>query len=203
LASVFVFPGVTAVNRDQVIFLLVGVAFGLLLGFVIYVQWFDHPTSAPGPEPAGPAASEESAFLEQFESLRQRVDANPEDVVSLVAMGDLLYRQRMWHEAAHVYERALAVRPDDADILTVTGRCYAEAGEDDKALEYLNRARSVVPTHFAALYNIAMIQGLSQGRFDEAEESLKTLEAEHPGAPETAELRAAIVSARGATAGSD
>jgi tetratricopeptide (TPR) repeat protein len=194
------------VSKDEFVYLLAGVAFGLLVGFAIYAKWFAEPVGEPGaaaPAPAGQAAPAQGAsgpFMEQFEQLKQRLDANPNDVPSLVAMGDLLYGGGAWDEAAHVYERALAIRPNDADLLTVTARCYAETGDGEKALGLLGKAIVVAPTHFAALYNTAMVQGLSLGRFDDAEETLKILDAEHPGAPEVAELRAALVEAREAAA---
>ena len=194
-------------SKDQFVYLVAGIAFGLLVGFGIYLVWFGGPLGGPGaeaaPAPAGPSASSQAGggpFMEQFEQVKQRLDANPNDIVSLVAMGDLMYGGGMWHEAAHVYERALAIRPNDADLLTVTARCYAEAGDGEKALGLLAKARAVAPTSFAALYNTAMVQGLSLGRFDEAEETLKILDAEHPGTPEVVELRATLAAARGAAA---
>jgi cytochrome c-type biogenesis protein CcmH/NrfG len=193
------------VNKDQFVYLMAGVAFGLLVGFAIYAKWFagpvGEPEAGPAPAPAGPSAPSQGGrgpFMEQFEQLKQRLDANPNDVVSLVAMGDLLYGGGAWHEAAHVYERALEIRPNDADLLTVTARCYAESGDGEKALGLLERAIAVDPTHYAALYNTAMIQGLSLGRFDEAEETLEVLDAEYPGAAEVTELREALAGARGA-----
>ncbi len=196
-------------KREQLVYLLVGLAFGLLIGYAMYAAWGKGGTEslAAGPTavpaPAGPMAPTQSgpaaggsAFVQEFERLRARLDEDPDDVASLVAMGDLALSAGMAQQAAHVYERAIALRPDDPDLLTVTGRCYAQLGNGEKALELFGEARRIDPTHAASLYNIAMVEGLVLGRFDDAEKTLRSLETEHPDVAGIEELRQAVAGAR-------
>ncbi|MDX1390240.1 MAG: tetratricopeptide repeat protein [Acidobacteriota bacterium] len=196
-------------KREQLIYLLVGLAFGLLVGYGAYAAWgksgAEKIAGGPGavPSPAGPMAPTQtgptaggSPFMQEFERIRTRLDQNPEDVAALVEMGDLAQSAGMWEQAVQVYERAITLRPDDPDLLTVAGRCYAQLGDGERALERLLEARRIDPDHAASLYNIAMVEGLVLGRIDDAEESLRKLETEHPEVAGIDELRDALAAAR-------
>ena len=201
--------GIDAMKREQLVFLLVGLAFGLIVGYAAYAAWGKPGGAgfAAGPQavpsPAGPMAPTQSgpaaggsAFMQEFERLKARLEENPDDAASLVAMGDLALSAGMAQQAAHVYERAIALRPEDPDLLTVTGRTYAQLGDGERALELFHEARRLDPAHAASLYNIAMVEGLVLGRFDDAEQTLASLESEHPGMGGIDELRQAIAGAR-------
>jgi len=41
------------------------------------------------------------------------------------------------------FEQALAIKPDDADTLEMTGRCYVNKGDLPRAVEFLEKARAV------------------------------------------------------------
>ena len=203
----------TPVRRENLAFLLGGFAFGLLFGFGIYRTAIEPPVSPPGgaaptesamPSPAGPMAPTQtgpdarglSPVMGELNQLRQRLEEDPEDLSALVQLGDLLFQIGMWSEAVRFYERGLEVSPEDPDLLTVSGLCYREMRQFDKALGRFNEAHRLDPSHWQSLYNTALVAGLDLGQFDQAEAALLKLESGFPSNPRLRELRKAITEAR-------
>ncbi len=67
-------------------------------------------------------------------ALKARLQKTPEDVVTLVGMGDLLMKQRRRDEAIKYFENAMRIGPDYADGFLKSGLVYEDSGEFEKAV---------------------------------------------------------------------
>src|ERR1700752_4127343 len=125
-------------RRDHLAFLLGGLAFGILIGFALFKAVATRPGAAPEeasseiPAPAGPAAPTQSLaadggggapMLAEINALKERVRANPSDAEAWVRLGSLYQQAGMAEQAVDFYERAVAIRPDDAALLNELGIC--------------------------------------------------------------------------------
>jgi len=201
-------------KKDQLAFLLGGLAFGLLFGFGAYHAWyaaprvdgakpFANPVAQPqanmpaaGPTTPSDGAAGQGPMVAQINDLKRQLQQDPNDFVALVRLGNLYFDVQMWTQAAGYYERAVAVRPDDADVLTDLGTTYRGMGQPDKALDAFTRASAADPAHYQSLFNTVIVAGFDLGQFDRAEQAMQALEGLTPRPPRLDELRRALDEAR-------
>jgi len=201
-------------KKDQLAFLLGGLAFGLLFGFGAYHVWYAAPhvdgtkpfanpvaqaqasMPASGPTPPAGGGSVQAPMVAQINELKRQLQQDPKDFVTLVRLGNLYFDVQMWDQAAGYYERAVEVRPEDADVLTDLGTTYRGMGQPDKALDAFARASAADPRHFQSLFNTVIVAGFDLGQFDRAEQAMQALEGLTPRPPRLDELRRALDDAR-------
>jgi len=97
-------------------------------------------------------------------ALEERIEAHPDDVVSLVTLGDA--RLALSHEDAAIesFSRALELAPENVHALNNLAWLLRNR-EPQKALEFAERARSLAPNSAAVLDTLAMIR-LERGEVD-------------------------------------
>ena len=69
------------------------------------------------------------------------------DAVVQVVLGRILLYRRQFDEAAYHVERALALNPNDTDVLVHAGLCKAYLGEGEAALELSRKAMRLNPAY--------------------------------------------------------
>jgi len=187
------------VNREQLTFLVGGLAFGVLLGAGVYHAVATRPDTAlepaaatAPPMPRGPAAPTQTAasaaapMIAEINRLKGVLQGEPTNAAALRRLGDLYHDAGMFQQAVGFYERALALQPQNADLLTDLGVCLRGLGEFDRALERFAQARRADPRHWQSLFNTVVVAASDLGRFDLAAEALGLLEAIEPRPPELA-----------------
>jgi tetratricopeptide (TPR) repeat protein len=190
-------------KKENAAWLVSGFALGLLVGvgLVNAIQIgverrpAPGPTSVSGAQPAGTADAQAALAAEVFD-LAQRLEQAPDDLTTLVRLAHIHHDRGSWEAAAAYYERAVALVPDDADLLTDLGICYRRLGRFDEALNRFARAREADESHWQSLYNRAVVLAFDLGRHDEAVEVLRPLLATDSPPPQLAELLAGIEQAR-------
>jgi Tfp pilus assembly protein PilF len=197
-------------KKDHLAFLLGGLAFGFLLGFGLFRAIDTRPgrpaaastDTADIPSPAGPVAPTQTVggggapMMAEINALKERVQKNPKDVEAWTRLANLFQDAAMYEQAIEFYQRALAIEPANASLLTDQGICYQELKQYDKALAALEQAQTVDPSNWQSLYNIVVVAGIYMRRFDRAEAALARLEKIRPDAPNLAQLREALAQAR-------
>jgi tetratricopeptide (TPR) repeat protein len=130
--------------------------------------------------PAFEHVGNDGAIRHLLEALDTRGLSTPE---SLLRLGQLYIRHRLYGEARTVLERALSASPENVPILIDLARVVDKAGAHEKALGYLGHARTLAPdnatVHF--LFGIVCVE-MELGA--EAYESMKkavALAPDHPG----------------------
>jgi tetratricopeptide (TPR) repeat protein len=173
-------------NRENVLFLLAGLVFGILIGVGSYhavrtVPDLDTAAPAAGGGARAAVAAQPSGVPQSVERkrLERELRERPRDPVLLVKLADLHYDEGMWEQAAGYYERAVQVRPHP-DVLTDLGICYRELGEYERALEHFAQAHELDPSHWQSLYNTMVVTAFDIGRYDQARQALDAMEAIEP-----------------------
>ena len=203
-------------KRENLAFLVAGLAFGLLIGLAIdEIRSPPVVASAPGASmpgasspgaPAGPASPTQmggAPMMQEMAALRARLEQNPDDLQALTGLAHMFHDIQSWDQAKPYYERAIAIVGNDPDLVTDLGVCFVGTGEFDRALELFERAQAARPGHPQSLFNTAIVAGLYQQDFPRAEAALAQLEQVAPGYERLAQLKADVAAAKsGAPAGS-
>jgi tetratricopeptide (TPR) repeat protein len=173
------------VNRDHLLFLLIGLLGGFILGYVLHeamasrqpVPAFGGAAAIPGAPnaaAAGPnagstgAATSGQPAMEDVQRLRAYVQENPQDADAVRALADLNYEIANWSRAAELFERYLELRPGDAGVQTDLGACLRNMGEAQRALELFRSVRAADPDYWPALFNEVLVLAIDLGDLDEA-----------------------------------
>ncbi len=180
-------------NRDSALFLLIGLLGGFLAGYIAQEEMAEvqpqrlTPSVAlstgggaqvPSP-PGSPAAS--GSPMAQIEELRRRVEQNPNDADAVLALANLNFDIQNWARARELYERALALRPVDPDILTDLGISLRALGSFDDALVRFRQAQALAPRHWQSRYNEIVVLALDRQDLAAAEARLAELTPLAPG----------------------
>jgi len=197
-------------RRDQLAFLLGGLAFGILFGYGLFHAVATKPVVAPPGAaaaiegPKGPAAptqaplggggggSAAAPMIAEINALKQALKGDPRNLPAAVRLANLHHDAGMFEQAIPFYEKALELAPHDADLLTDNGICHEQLQRFDEALVLFRRAQEANANHWQSLYNIVVVAGFHLGRIDEADKALARLEQINPGAPNLASLKAGM-----------
>jgi cytochrome c-type biogenesis protein CcmH/NrfG len=122
------------------------------------------PAQLPGigssqQQPASPEMIAKAA-----EPLRGQLQNNPNDVETIVKLGNLYYDSQAYPQAIQYYEKALALQPNNADVRTDAGTAYWYTGDPDKAIASFEKALAIRPNHPGTLFNLGIVKW--QGKKD-------------------------------------
>lgn len=188
---------------------LIGLMIGLALGYVLAERQPVPPAKAmgrlqqgggealpPGHPPMDQAApAQDAEFQRQAESLTTMLADNPNNVEVITALGNLYFDHSKWKEAQTWYQRALKLKPGDANVMTDYAVVLRNLGQGQQALDLLNQVLEKDPAHWQALYNKVIVLNFDLHRHDEALAALDRLEkmrSSHPDIPDLTALRKEI-----------
>jgi len=112
------------------------------------------PQVAEAPEPQGPNPAEVAT---KVQALKDIVKKDPKNLSAWVDLGNLYFDSNQPQEAIQAYQQSLAIKPDNADVLTDMGIMHRKLGEFDKALEEFRKATKADPKHINSRYNIGLV----------------------------------------------
>jgi len=141
--------------------LLVGLgalAVGFLMGVIFSA--YQKPTIATVPsqqaQQGGQQFSSEQA--DKLLRLEKEVAANPNNVDAWIALGNIWFDSNNPQKAVESYNKALALRPDDANVLTDLGVMYRRQGMPGQAIAAFDRAAAADSRHEIARFNKGIVQ---------------------------------------------
>jgi tetratricopeptide (TPR) repeat protein len=197
-------------NKDQAVFFLGGILFGLVVGYVAAYQ-IHKASTAPaavaastgpthtgstegGGAPAGAAGGPQGEALmqqvmESIATLRSRLEANPRDQEALVGLGNLYSDAGKFDQAIEYYNRAIEIDPRNPDMLSDLGVSYRGAGDPQRAIATFRRALEARPDHWQSWLNISIVAMFDLRDLAQAEEALGRLESLKPDFPNLKALR--------------
>lgn len=202
---------------DRVLF----TALGLLLGFAAAYVYLERggraagPASGPDPHAGvagvspgatrdlpgsgggAPGISMDPSVQKGLADLQAAVAGDPKNYDLLVHLGNAAYDAGDWRLAVDTYEKAVAIKGNDPNVLTDLGVAYRNLGDTDKALARFDAALKSNPTHWQALYNKTVILGLDKGETKKAKELIAKLKATGQNAAGVEQLEKSIDQASG------
>lgn len=125
------------------------------------------PDSGTAPEETQEKQIPEEARRVIEEAL-QKTEQQPNDLDAWRKLGNAYFDAEMSAQAIAAYDRALAIKPDDTNILNDQGAMYRQTGSFTRALANFEKARSVDPNNLESLYNIGYVLAFDLNQIDRA-----------------------------------
>ncbi len=192
-------------NRDNVMFLMIGLLAGFIGGYVMHeAMAANQPQprrpgtpaavapaggSTAAPQPGGaPSASGQQPAMEQVQRLTAYVQENPDDADAIRALANLNYDIRNWQRAAELYQRYLELDAGDSGVRTDLGATLRYLGEPQQALEQFRKVLELAPDHWQARYNEVLVLAIDLENLPAADAAMAELQKLQPGNPEVDRL---------------
>jgi tetratricopeptide (TPR) repeat protein len=149
-------------------------------------------TQAPGMDPA--------VFLATESTLKTSLSSNPNDVKTLVDLGNLYYDNNKFQQAIDYYGKALEIQPNDVAVHTDRGSCFWSLGQADPAIAEFQKSLQLNPTHPQTLYNLGIVYLHGKSDMSEARKAWEKLLAANPDYPQRARIQQMLASMGGPAA---
>ena len=182
-------------NRDNALFLLVGILAGFLAGYLAHEAMSAVQPSRAAAGAAAAAAphppiggAEPAPAMSEINRLREQVERDPNDRGALLALANMNFDIGNWARAQELYERYLELDPDNPDVLTDLGIAIRSQGDFQRALDLFRRAKRLRPDHWQATFNEVVVLAFDLSDFAAAERLLGDLRRLAPGNPDVERL---------------
>ena len=186
---------------ERALFFGAGLAFGILVGFLVSGSPGPPapaaPLAAPGPEPASaPVPEARPVDPEVRETLLAVVEANPEDPAARAAVADLYLDALDFGEAVYWLQQARNLDPSDLDVRSRLAFAQLGAGDVAGAVAGYEAVLADDPEHFESLIALGRVRLFVEQDLGAGIELWERAIAARPDSPEAAALRAQIESLR-------
>ena len=202
-------------NKENVLFSIVGVLVGFIVGFVFAntanrsgAATQTAPTAAArqveglpeGHPPVDPSQMRPKVDEAALAAATKLAKEQPENYEALVALGNMLFDAERFPEAERWYTAALAKNPKDVNVRTDLGLTFLlrEPAQYDCAVAEFKRSLEVEATHPQTLQNLTVAY-TRKGDIASAEATLAKLKASSPQSPTIEQLRSGIDEAKAST----
>lgn len=178
-------------NRNIIIALAGGFAAGALVGYLFGSSRHPEPgpviaaaapvmpvpslgggamPGMPGAMPGGmPGMTLPSAEMQgRIARLEAAVAADPKNHDAWVALGNDYFDTHQAQKSVTAYGKALALKPNDPNVLTDQGVMYRELSQFDKAIANFQKASKLDPVHVQSLFNLGVVYAQDMHQPDEA-----------------------------------
>lgn len=98
----------------------------------------------------------------------QKTQKEPDSQAAWQELGNAYYDADMPQQAIEAYDRALALNPDDADVLNDQGAMFRQLGDFTRALANFEKALKIAPNNLESLYNAGYVNAFDLNRMDKA-----------------------------------
>jgi tetratricopeptide (TPR) repeat protein len=182
-------------KRDSM-FAMVGMLFGILIGWIVGSQHAGPPapTGAPasassGSQASGRATSAPALDVQRASELERTANSQPSNAAVRVELANVYYDAERFDLAAPWYEAALKLDPKNVNVSTDLGVCYYYLNQIDRALAQLDHSLAIDPKHSKTLLNQGIVRAFGKQDFKGAVESWQKVIAMSPGTPEAQQAK--------------
>jgi tetratricopeptide (TPR) repeat protein len=126
---------------------------------------------APESEPPADVPEESQITEESLQLIPgaiQKTKRNPKNLDAWRELGNAYFDADMPVQAIAAYSRALAIKPDDTNILNDQGAMYRQTGDFTRALANFEKARQVDPFNLESIYNSGYVLAFDLNQIDRA-----------------------------------
>ena len=191
-------PGKIKDSAGNLVFVgIICLAVGLGIGY-----YFGKSTGSAGipvATSANPAqtqvpAMDPAVFLAKEASLKSTLASKPNDLPSLVDLGNLYYDNNKYQLAIDYYGKALDINPNDVGVRTDRGSCYWSLGQADPAITEFQKSLQINPTHPQTLYNLGIVYLHGKNDMAQARKAWEKLLAANPDYPQRDRIQQMLAS---------
>lgn len=148
------------------------------------------PAGAPAPGQIPPGMGLPNAEMQaRIIKLEALVKAEPKNHDAWVGLGNDYFDSHQPQKAVDAYAKALALKPDDPDILTDQGVMYRQLNQFDKAIANFQKAAKINPSHVPSVFNIGIVYAADLNKPDEAAKAWNKVLVMAPNSPQAAQAR--------------
>lgn len=147
-------------NKETTIVGVAALIIGFLLGALVGAKFMSgggttagHQTMQQG---AG-AAINPGQSAARIAELEQIVANDPKNLQAWIALGNDYFDANQAQKSVQAYSKALAIDPNNANVLTDQGVMFRSLGFFDRALANFEKASKVDPMHLQSLFNIGIV----------------------------------------------
>jgi len=151
-------------KSEAIAYVVAGMAFGTILGWVIGTQQVRRPPAAAeatvaSGQTAGGNTTRQAPTLDQarVQELQQAIATNPKNVDAIVQLGNTYFDAEQWDNAITWYKKAVELDPRNADASTDLGVSLYYSNRPDEALAQFERSLKISPTHTKTLLNKGIV----------------------------------------------
>jgi len=182
---------------DAIVFGIAGVLFGLIAGWIIGSQQSvarPAPAAAPQASNAPAAAAPRAPVLDetQVTALKSVAEREPKNAQPRAQLANLYFDADRYDEAIKWYDEALALAPNDVNVITDLGVSYYYTNRPDKALELFDRSLKLDPKHTKTLLNQGIVRAFGKKDLSGATASWQRLIEVAPESPEAQAAKRAL-----------
>jgi tetratricopeptide (TPR) repeat protein len=152
------------------------------------------PPQAPPGVPGGlPPASAPPEVFQRIEMNLKLVAKDPKLAGIWVQLGNDYFDSRQHQKAIDAYGKALALNPNNPDVLTDQGVMYRDTGRFDEAIANFEKANKLDPKHIQSLYNLGVVWANDKHDSAKASAAFNKVISIAPTSPQAGEARRALV----------
>jgi cytochrome c-type biogenesis protein CcmH/NrfG len=128
--------------------------------------------------------------------LLETLKTSPDDVDTIVKVGNLYYDGQQYQEAVKYYRLAAKSQPKNADLLTDLGTSLWYTGDADGAIAEFQKALKYQPDHPGTLFNLGIVRWQGKSDPNGAVEAWEELLQKNPNYPQKQQLQEYIQKAK-------
>jgi cytochrome c-type biogenesis protein CcmH/NrfG len=184
------------VKFDAIAYVVAGISFGIILGWVIGTQQISRaavqpPTaqvaqsaSASGGQAAGNSRQPPPLDEARVQSLTTILNSDPKNVNAAVQLGNTYFDSERYPDAIKWYEQALKLDPNNPDASTDLGVSYYYSNRTEDALKQFEHSLKLNPNHTKTLLNQGIVLAFGKQDLNGAEAAWRKVVEIAPESPE-------------------
>lgn len=147
------------------------------------------PAGMPG---AMPQAVPSPEVFQRIEMNQKLVAKDPRLVGVWIQLGNDYFDSRQHQKAIDAYGRALAINPNNPDVLTDQGVMYRDTGRFDEAIANFEKANKIDPSHVQSAYNLGVVWANDKHDAARATAAFNKVISIAPSSPQASDARRAL-----------
>lgn len=180
-------------KKETVLVAVVVLIVGVLIGLII--------SGKSGQDvPRGSQGGGQGSLVNVEQNIRQLKEVlaqEPENRRAWVTLGNTYFNAKQPQLAIEAYDRALALDPNDANVLTDQGTMYRWLMMYDQAIANYKKASAIDPTHLNSIFNTWVVARQDLQDIDEAKQAIERYLQVAPNGPKAEMLRADLQAING------
>lgn len=125
--------------------LMTSVVIALMVGFFGGLVFGVYKTGSSLPAGSGSGSPPDGGRAGMLAKFEERVRSNPRDTEAWIQIGHISFDAQQHERAIEAYEKALALEPNNAPVLTDLGIMYRRTGKPREAVKRFDRAIAIDP----------------------------------------------------------
>jgi tetratricopeptide (TPR) repeat protein len=179
-------------RKDNTIFFLVGLVFGVWVGYFLFQSVAQRPVSAPAVTVSERESSTSARRIvdpEEVAALARMARDNPEDSETRDRLGILYLESGNYQEAVRWFREAVEIADEDIHVRDHLAMALAGLGRIDEAIAEYEAALALDPAHPQSLLGLGRVLLLGKNDIQAGIEAWTRLVETAPESPEAASIR--------------